>query len=568
MGRRLARGQSKRDNEEGDSGESQGRGKGFQGRKTGPGPGGIGFRKQVSGGTKNRTEAPQRGIEPEGSYQASRVKKASEQGRGGQGTAPEFRFPGRADKGKKHPGNRELGKGGQGQRTPLRKLDGKPIYRGGKTERIPVEREPEKIIRFSDLLIQMARKEAPTLVGPSTSPEPLARMDYTMELDLKNRALQQFWTVNGLPDKPNRITPSPKPRHYRTTTKRRVIMDKGHFHLDFLPDPRAGAERLGAASLLEPKEHSAIYAFILGKLNQPAYAQIAHALNYLVIRGDYTRFTVLFNVHQLNGNVVRKAKLLSEHLQTMDPKTTSAFLFYDSGKSPFYLDQRSPEGPWKFKKLFGPDNLRLNVGEKNYAFHPTSFCQVNASILPAFLEKAHQLLKARPEQRLIDLYSGFGLFSLGLAGAYKEVIGVDAAGMSIQAAQSMASSDKATRCRFVSGRIQSRTLDRLLPPPDAVTPEAILLDPPKQGTDPGVIRALAERGPMRVLHIFCDMEALPKEVNQWRRNGYMIAKVVPLDMFPGTDNLEVMVLFIPDRYSILNRIDKKAPEGYPGPIIR
>ncbi len=526
-----------------------------------------GQRENHEPGSDNHAPSSKAGWEPEGSYQASRVKRTADQSRrepAGRHTEP--RFPGSIDKGKKHPGNKTLGKGGQGARIPLARVSGKPVYRGGKTERIPIIREPEKIIRFSDLLIQLARKETPTLVGPSTSPEPLARLDYVLELDLKNRALQQFWAANGLPDKPNRITPSPKPRNYRTTTKRRVIFDKGRFHLDFLPDPRTGAERMGAGSSLEPKEHADLYTFLLTKLNQPAYSQIAHALNYLVIRGDYTRFSVLFNVHELNANVVRKAKLLSEHLQTIDPKTMSAFLFYDSGKSPFYLDQRSPEGPWKFKKLFGPDNLRLKVGDKNYAFHPTSFCQVNASILPAFLEKAHQLLKARPEQRLIDLYCGFGLFSLGLAGAYKEVLGIDAAGMSIQAAQAMSVTETTGRCRFKAGRIQLGSLDKLLPQPDAGTPEAILLDPPKNGTEPGVIRALASRAPARVLHIFCDMDTLAKEVNQWRKVGYMVAKVVPLDMFPGTDNLEVMVLFIPDRYSILNRVDKRPPEGYSGPF--
>jgi hypothetical protein len=52
------------------------------------------------------------------------------------------------------------------------------------------------------------------------------------------------------------------------------------------------------------------------------------------------------------------------------------------------------------------------------------------------------------------------------------------------------------------------------------------------------------------------METLPREVNLWRKSGYMVSKVVPMDMFPGTDNLEVLVLFIPDRYGILNRVDK------------
>ena len=184
------------------------------------------------------------------------------------------------------------------------------------------------------------------------------------------------------------------------------------------------------------------------------------------------------------------------------------------------------------------------------------------------MEKAHQLLKARPEQRLLDLFCGFGLFSLGLAGAYQKIIGIDASGASIDAAKNMVSSLKNTTCDFRNGKILSRNLDRLLPEPNASLPEAILLDPPKLGLEPGMVRALAARGPVRVLHIFSDLVTMVREVNQWRKCGYMIAKVVPLDMFPGTDQLEVMVLFIPDRYSILNRIDKKPPEGYQGPYFK
>jgi len=276
---------------------------------------------------------------------------------------------------------------------------------------------------------------------------------------------------------------------------------------------------------------------------------------------------VIFNLQQLTGNVVRKAKLLSDHFQNLSVKIVSAFLFYDSGKFPFYLDQKSPEGQWKFKKLFGPDNLHLRVGEQNYAFHPITYCESNASILPAMLEKAHQLLKARPEQRLLDLYCGFGLYSLGLAGAYQEVIGIDASGMSIEAAQAMAGENK-RKIQFRSARIQTKTLEKILPPPNAAEPEALFLDPPKNGTEPGLIRALASRGPVRIVHLFSNMESLPKEVNQWRKNGYMIAKVVPLDTTPGTDHLAVMVLFIPDRYSILNRIEKKPAEGYNGPYFK
>lgn len=482
---------------------------------------------------------------------------------------------------------------GRGQRQGRNQAPGRPEPKG---------------VRFSDLVLAKARSAHPDKVGPPSSPEPLARLDYEDELAIKNQALQEFWSAHAIPDKPNRILPSPLPRKYRITTKRRVVSEHGRFRLDFLPEKReAGQSRLGAVSELEPAEHGSIYAFLLDKLNTPAYEGLAQALNFLVIRGDYQRFAVFFNVNRINAQVARKAKLLADHLQGLEfgadgrvvetgsgtespvspaeahaegnagrkggrrgarpagartggerPRVASAWIFHDPERSPFYLDDRAPEGPWKMKRLFGPDTLRLRVGTRAYTFKPTAFAQVNGSILPEFLERAAQLLKPRPEQRLLDLYCGFGFFSLHLASQYREVVGVDAAGPAIESARDMASADKTGRARFTSARIRAAGLARLLPPPEEGMPEAMLLDPPRQGVEPGVIRELSARAPARVLHIFCDMDTLPREVNQWRKCGYMIAKVIPLDMFPGTDNLEVMVAFIPDRYGILNRIEAPA----------
>ena len=506
-------------------------------------------------------------------------------------------------------------KGGRNRKD----LPGKTFApKGGKygKESKVLNKAPEvKVVHFSELVMSKARAAFPDLVGPAFSPEPLAKLEYSKELDLKNKALQEFWKAHELPDKPNLIHPSPKPRKYRVTTKRKVMFENGRFRIDFLPEKReAGQPRLGAHSELEPEEHAIIYAFLIDKLNTPAYVSLGRALNFLVIRGDYHRFAVFFNVNVLSAQVARKAKLLADHLQALDlgkgaatvtakpayagkagtpmrgpgftrtgnpkpipslpgaspagaaqvapvlpdaPKVASAYLFYDPGRSPFYLDDRAPEGPWKLKRLFGPETVRLRVRQRSYAFQPTAFCQVNASILPDFLEKAEQLLKPRPEQRLFDLYCGFGFFSLHLSPLYRETLGVDAAGAAIESAKDMAKAEDGNRAKFNSGRILGGNLARLLPPVDG-GPEAFILDPPRKGVEAGVIRELAARAPVRVLHIFCDMDTLPREVNQWRKAGYMIAKVLPVDMFPGTDNLEVMVAFIPDRYGILNRIDAPA----------
>ncbi|HNF85922.1 MAG TPA: class I SAM-dependent RNA methyltransferase, partial [bacterium] len=69
-----------------------------------------------------------------------------------------------------------------------------------------------------------------------------------------------------------------------------------------------------------------------------------------------------------------------------------------------------------------------------------------------------------------------------------------------------------------------------------------VLDPPRTGTAPGVIEALAKATPDRVVHIFCDIERLPHELKRWRLNGYRAAHIVPVDLFPATDNVEVIIL--------------------------
>jgi tRNA/tmRNA/rRNA uracil-C5-methylase (TrmA/RlmC/RlmD family) len=98
--------------------------------------------------------------------------------------------------------------------------------------------------------------------------------------------------------------------------------------------------------------------------------------------------------------------------------------------------------------------------------------------------------------------------------------------------------------RFMSGQITSRGMEEMLPLSGDI-PEAVVLDPPRRGTEKGVIGAIANRGPVKILHIFCNVDIIPEELEQWKRVGYTVSRILPLDMFPGTPNLEVMVLLKP-----------------------
>ncbi|MHB1013983.1 MAG: class I SAM-dependent RNA methyltransferase [Desulfurivibrionaceae bacterium] len=392
------------------------------------------------------------------------------------------------------------------------------------------------------LIPAMVSPDAQTVLHSS----PLAHLDYSVELQVKDQGLLAFWKQHRLPGLPDQIIRSPKARGYRTTSKRKGFLHGSTLYL-LLGDKAALPKnrQYFTASPLEPKEHEVIYRFLQQKLSDPAFRLIAGHLNYLIIRGNYTEQAVIFNVDLMNGPLVRKMKLLSAHLQKLPVAVTAAFVYLDPSQSDYYLEAKRPAETLHFKKLFGPDQLGATYGGCRYQFHPTSFSQINESMVETMLVRAKELLAPAPDQALLDLYCGYGLFSHFLAPAYRQVLAVDGEGPSIRAAEanSRLNKNRGGQAKFLSHRITVGYLEKTLPPP--MPGETILLDPPRQGPLPGVIASLARRKPRKILHIFCGVDQIPPSLREWQANGYHVRRIAPLDMFPGSANLEILVLLEP-----------------------
>jgi tRNA/tmRNA/rRNA uracil-C5-methylase (TrmA/RlmC/RlmD family) len=395
---------------------------------------------------------------------------------------------------------------------------------------------------FASLLKSVMVPSGPTApASPAISP--YAVLDYSVELKVKEEGLRLFWQHHRLPGRPEPLFASPKPRGYRTTSKRRASLQGKTLYLLFGDTSIGTQKRAFIESPLEPEADGRIYSFLQQKLSEPAYRLVAGHLNYLIIRGSLAERAVIFNVDTLSGPMVRKLKLLADHLQKLPQPATAAFVYHDPTRSDYYLENRRPGG-LQFKKLFGPDLLTGSFGGCRYRFHPTSFSQVNESMVEPMLHKARELLAPAPDGRLLDLYCGYGLFSLFLAPHYQEVLGIDAGGPSIRAAATNGRLNPGGgRARFLAHRITGELLTEELPPP--AKREAVLLDPPRQGPHPGVISAICRRRPQQILHIFCDVDQIPASMAAWQIGGYQVERIVPLDMFPGSANLEILILLAP-----------------------
>ncbi|MEJ2691011.1 MAG: methyltransferase [Deltaproteobacteria bacterium] len=397
---------------------------------------------------------------------------------------------------------------------------------------------------FAALLLGLMPREQKRS-GASQQSSPLVPLDYSEELELKDKALQQFWGNHRLPGKPEKTVASPLPRYYRTTSKRKAVLHRDKLYLLLDEQKKKLPDRPFQPSPLEPERHGALYQFLQERLSTPPFRLVASHLNYLIVRGSYSEQTVIFNVDQMNGPIVRKLKQLGAMLQNLPKPPTSAFIYLDPSRSDYYLESSRPDAALCFKKLYGPDLLKVEHKEIRYFFHPTSFSQINESMVDTMLELSRELLAPAAGGQLFDLYCGYGLFSIYLADVFSQITAVDAEGPSIRAAIANSRRNKRTkvRYRYLAHHITHPFLEELLgnPPPG----QAVLLDPPRQGPHAGVISAICGSRPRTVLHIFCGVDQIPVSLKEWKEGGYTVGRVVPLDMFAGSANLEVLVQLRP-----------------------
>jgi tRNA/tmRNA/rRNA uracil-C5-methylase (TrmA/RlmC/RlmD family) len=374
--------------------------------------------------------------------------------------------------------------------------------------------------------------------------EKMGQIPYEDELKYKLAAIRDFWSTNRLPHPPNAVIPSPRPRNYRTTTKRKVLNVGGVFKLHFSEDGKASPYGNIDPSCLEPWEHTELYRNLSDELNHPRCKGLANALNFIIIRGDYEKRVLIFNVFEMNGSIVKQLKNLAEKVSSqIDKGVVSSHSFHDPDRSRFYFDTSNPDVKLRFKTLFGPGKMEVSFGDNKFRFVPTIFSQINGSMVPTMISRVRYLLSPFSSSHLVDLFCGYGLFSHALAGSFAHVIGIESNDESARAAIENGKLNRTSdKIRIYVARISRGTITNCLSKVNC-HPEFFFCDPPRQGMDQNAIAEVCLRRPENVVLACCGTDAIPGQVSAFKRGGYSLKNVETLDMFPGTPHLETLLVF-------------------------
>lgn len=210
----------------------------------------------------------------------------------------------------------------------------------------------------------------------------------------------------------------------------------------------------------------------------------------------------------------------------------------------FLVNVHAKPGPY----MVGPETLvvagRRQVRETAlgpaFLNSPTAFFQTNVRAARVVLDEVLAAVDRAPAGPVLDLYGGSGLFGLPLAQRGRDVTIVEENATAVKDADEnrRANQVPASRLRIVRARVED-ALDRL----GRARVAAVVLDPPRDGAAPGVLRGVFEGlRPAVVVYVSCNPEALARDLVAIVRAGYHATRVRPADMFPHTDHIETVVV--------------------------
>jgi len=167
-----------------------------------------------------------------------------------------------------------------------------------------------------------------------------------------------------------------------------------------------------------------------------------------------------------------------------------------------------------------------------------SFFQVNRDVIELALVHARKIFADSGCKILVDAYCGVGLFALMLADLAGHVYGIEEDARAIQAANENAQRLGLTGYDFYPGRTERLLFYTLRQ--CKLDDTCLILDPPRSGCAPAVLKTLREHKPRKIIYVSCAPPMLARDVKALLKSGYKLQRVTPFDMFPQTAHCEAV----------------------------
>ncbi|XP_067929923.1 tRNA (uracil-5-)-methyltransferase homolog A-like [Watersipora subatra] len=202
------------------------------------------------------------------------------------------------------------------------------------------------------------------------------------------------------------------------------------------------------------------------------------------------------------------------------------------------------------KHLWGKETIEEVLLNLKFQISPSAFFQVNregAEVLYSAIGEFAGLSDST--STLLDVCCGTGTIGMLLASKAKSVIGIELVEQAVEDARKNAQLNGVENITFQCGRAEKlipSLMQTMMEEPVAI------VDPPRAGLNREVLAALRKDERLKkVVYVSCDpqnalknfVELMRPTSKRWKGEPFKLVKLLPVDMFPLSNQCELVLLF-------------------------
>ena len=372
-------------------------------------------------------------------------------------------------------------------------------------------------------------------------------LPYDMQLKAKQ---QQVWDQLvrighlEIPDI-SPILPSDKTKYYRNKLEF-TFSNKRWIYNNEDPDSLTDEERLGLGFHV-----GKFFDKVLDIKHCSLQPEPSNEIRLFIREYAVTHDLEFYNIRENTGFL---RNLIIRNNQVGDVMLTVCFAYDDQDKIVPMLDAIAAEFP-QIKSLHYVINEKLNdsisdldcilykgddaiwetMGKLKFKIGPKSFYQTNSEQAYKLYSVAKEFAALTGNEVVYDLYTGTGTIAQFISDKASKVIGIEYVKEAIEDARINAEANGITNCTFFDGDMKDiLTADFIK---EHGKPEVMIIDPPRAGMHPDVVKVIMEAAPERIVYVSCNPASQARDLAMMSPM-YEITAVQPVDMFPHTMHVE------------------------------
>ena len=362
-------------------------------------------------------------------------------------------------------------------------------------------------------------------------------MTYEQTLQYKRVQVEDcFRHIGGMEIQVPPVLGMADPWHYRNKTALPVGGEAGKPQIGFYAPRSHDIIDIASCPVAKPGLNGVLKAVRgwMGEYRIPPYREEeAHSGLVRHVMARASRRGEVMAVIVINGRELPREKELLAALQKEVPELASLCVSVHTARSNVILGDN-------YRVLFGQERLTDTLCGLTFALSPLSFFQINTEQTEVLYRTALEFAGLSGTETVADVYCGAGTISLLLAKKARRVTGLETVEAAVTDARENARANGIENVEFLSGEAEE-LLPRLVE--EGLRPDVIVLDPPRKGVEPQVIKAISQARPRRVVYVSCNPATQARDAALFVKEGYQITRCQPVDMFCWTHGVENVLCF-------------------------